>query len=135
MSLQIYQQWVQQVGMRIGNPGLSATANACTLEHGKCSTTIELEESTDTIHIWSVVANLPDDLEETDYAELYHSLLQENSAIMRHNNAHFALDTHKMRILLCSSIPASEDHTEAFHILVTSMLSLSQLWHTRFNEA
>ena len=134
MSIVVMQQWVQEIGQRIGAPSLSLTGHTCTLTGAHCDLIIEYEESTDSAHLWSPVATLPADLDTVDYADLYEALLAENLTGSSTAGARFAFDAAKNRILLCESLPVREEYGEAFHTLVPIMLKLSEQWHARFND-
>ena len=134
MSTQVMQQWIQELGQRIGNTGLTMTGNTCALQSANCQLVIEYEEATGSAYLWSAVATLPTDLDELDYADLYEALLSENLTGNSTGGARFALDAPHNRILLCESLPVKAEHGSTFHDLVPMMLKLSEQWHARFND-
>lgn len=134
MSIQIVQQWIQELGQRIGNSGLAMTNGTCTLKNAKTHIAIEYAEAANEVHIWSPVGTLPTGMDQLEYADLYDALLAENLTGTSTGNARFALDAQRNRILLCESLPVTQDNGTQFHELVPLMLEISEQWHARFND-
>jgi len=134
MSAEVMQQWIHEVGQRVGSPDLKLEGNTCTLEKQDTKLVIEYEEDTDSAHLWSEIATLPQELDSSDYADLYATLLTENLTGQNTGGARFALDADPKRIILCESLTVRENFGNTFHALVPMMLAMAQQWYARFHD-